>query len=291
MYATRGNLLMPQAETMIGASPPHHRQDRRGLGHGTPHALTKGMQLDAFAVSVPGRRNNNEDAVCARPELGLFVVADGLGGYEGGEIASSITVETIHDLVRRTAGDGDVTWPYKLDRRHSLDENEMIIATKLANDRIVARRRGLHDQMGSTVALARFGCGTAVIAHVGDSRVYRLRDGALQQLTADHSLLNQMLAAGMAIDANFPFRHVITRALGLGLTAEPDVQRTKVYTGDVYLLCSDGLYEPFEPETIAMHLDPVVHGASVEATCKQIVDAAFEAGSRDNISAVIVRTC
>lgn len=249
------------------------------------------MLLDAFAVSVPGRRNNNEDAVCARPELGLFVVADGLGGYEGGEIASSIAVETIYDLVRRTAADCDVTWPYKIDRARSIDENEMIVATKLANDRIVARRRGPHDQMGSTVALARFAGDHAVIAHVGDSRVYRLRDGAIQQLTADHSLVNQMIAAGMQPDAGFPFRHVITRALGLGTTADPDVQRTRVITGDVYLLCSDGLYEPFDVETIAMHLDPITRGGCVETTCKTIVDAAYEAGSRDNISAVIVRAC
>src|SRR5688572_15394208 len=155
------------------------------------------MVLDAFALTVAGRRTNNEDAICARPELGLFVVADGLGGYEGGEVASTIAVETIWELVRRTAGDADVTWPYRLDRTRSLDENEVIVATKLANDRILARRNGPLDQMGSTVALVRFGRTAGnehrvVIAHVGDSRVYRLRDGALAQLTADHSLVNQM---------------------------------------------------------------------------------------------------
>jgi serine/threonine protein phosphatase PrpC len=248
------------------------------------------MQLDAFAVTIPGRRTNNEDAVCARPDLGLFVVADGLGGYDGGEIASSITVETITDLVRRTAGDADVTWPYKLDRTRSLDENEVIVATKLANDRIVARRCGVLDQMGSTVALIRFVDSTAVIAHCGDSRVYRLRDGALQQLTADHSLVNQMIAAGMAPEAAFPWRHVITRALGLA-SAEPDVTSAPVITGDIFLLCSDGLYEPLSPAAIAAVLDPITCGGSVEEACKQLVDAAYEGGSRDNISAVVVRAC
>lgn len=254
------------------------------------------MQLDAFALSIAGRRTNNEDAVCARPELGLFVVADGLGGYEGGEIASSITVDTIADLIRRTASDADVTWPYAIDRGRSVHENEVIVATRLAHDRIVARRSGIHDQMGSTVALVRFLAATGtvadrvVIGHVGDSRVYRLRDGALAQLTADHSLANQMIAAGMVIDAGFPYRHIITRALGLG-AADPDVRSATVTTGDVYLVCSDGLYEPLEPAQIAAGLDPAAHGRSVADTCRQLVAAAYEAGSRDNISAVVVRAC
>ena len=252
------------------------------------------MQLDAFALSIAGRRNNNEDAVCARPELGLFVVADGLGGYEGGEIASTVTVQTISDLVRRTAGDADVTWPYSLDRSRSLDENEVIVATRLAHDRIVARRTGVHDQMGSTVALLRFARSAndnhVVIGHCGDSRVYRLRDGAIEALTADHSLANQMKAAGMVIDANFPYRHIITRALGLG-SADPEVRSTQVVSGDVYLLCSDGLYEPLSDAEMATLLDPVTRGVAIEHAVRQLVAAAYEAGSRDNISAVVVRAC
>jgi serine/threonine protein phosphatase PrpC len=220
------------------------------------------------------------------------VVADGLGGYDGGEVASTITVETIFDLVRRTASDGDVTWPYRLDRTRSLDENEVIVATKLANDRIVARRSGVLDQMGSTVALLRFARNDnkLVIAHVGDSRVYRLRGEALAQLTADHSLVNQMIASGMQPEAAFPWRHVITRALGLA-SAEPEVQSSTALTGDIYLLCSDGLYEPLENHAIAALLDPITTGGSIEQACKRLVDTAYEAGSRDNISAVVVRAC
>ena len=100
------------------------------------------MQLDAFALSIAGRRSNNEYAVCARPDLGLFVVADGMGGYEGGEIASALAVEAIHELVRRTASDADVTWPYKIDPALTPSENELMIATRLANARIAERRVG-----------------------------------------------------------------------------------------------------------------------------------------------------
>lgn len=243
------------------------------------------MQLDAFALTIAGRRSNNEDAVCARPELGLFVVCDGLGGYEGGEIASALAIETIHELVRRTAGDADVTWPYKFDPRHSIAENEVVVATRLANDRIHARRCGGLEQMGSTVAMLRFANGKVVIAHVGDSRAYRLRGGTLEQLTIDHSLVSQMIAAGMQPDAAFPWRHVITRALGMA-EAMPDVHSEPVRAGDVYLLCSDGLYEPLEPEEIAALLD-----AGPEAACRRLIDAAYAAGSRDNISAVVVHAC
>jgi serine/threonine protein phosphatase PrpC len=244
------------------------------------------MQLDAFALTIAGRRTNNEDAVCARPDLGLFVVCDGLGGYDGGEIASALAVETIHELVRRTAGDADVTWPYKIDPEHSLEENEVVVATRLANDRIHARRSGLLEQMGSTVAMLRFARGKVVVGHVGDSRVYRLRGAAFEQLTIDHSLVSQMIAAGMAPDAAFPWRHVITRALGMA-EAMPDVHSEVVRAGDVFLVCSDGLYEPLEPGEIAALLD----GAEPEAACRRLVDAAYAAGSRDNISAVVVRAC
>jgi serine/threonine protein phosphatase PrpC len=242
------------------------------------------MQLDSYAATIAGRRPNNEDAVCARPDLGLFIVADGLGGYDGGEIASALAVDVICALVRRTARDSDVTWPYKLDPTRTIAENEVMIATKLANDQIAARReRGL-EQMGSTVAVLRIEQGCAVIGHVGDSRVYRLRAGELAQLTIDHSLVSQMIAAGMPPDAGFQWRHVITRALGMD-NAEPDVQTEAVLPGDVYMLCSDGLYEPLSDKTIAALLDE----SSPEDACRNLIDAAYAAGSRDNISAIVVR--
>jgi len=243
------------------------------------------MQLQSCALSIPGRRANNEDAICARPDLGLFVVADGMGGYEGGEVASALAVDAITELVRRTAGDKDTTWPYKIDPARTLAENEVMVATRLANDRITARRTGLLDQMGSTVVVLRLTADHAVVGHVGDSRVYRLRAGELAQLTTDHSLVAQLVANGMAPGdvAHHPFRHVVTRALGTP-TGEPEVQIDRAREGDVYLLCSDGLSEVLEEATIAALL-----GESVEDACQLLIDAAYAAGSRDNISAIVVR--
>jgi serine/threonine protein phosphatase PrpC len=241
------------------------------------------MRFDSFALSIAGRRSNNEDAVCIQPRLGLFVVADGMGGYEGGEIASALVVDTIYELVRRTAGEADVTWPYAIDPLRSVTENELMVATRLAADRVAARRSGLLSQMGSTVVALRLSGDGAVIAHVGDSRVYRLRDGALAQLTIDHSLAAELEATGQVPGDDFPWRHVVTRALGTA-TSTPDVQRQGVQPGDVFLLCSDGLSEVLTGAQIAALL-----AAPVEPACHALVEAAYAAGSRDNISAVVVR--
>lgn len=241
------------------------------------------MRFESHALTIAGRRANNEDAVCAQPGLGLFVVADGMGGYEGGEVASALAVQAIHDLVRRTAGDADVTWPYEIDPRRSVTENELMVATRMAADRITARRAGALRDMGSTVVALRLSRDGAVIAHVGDSRLYRMRDGVVRQLTTDHSLAAQLEASGAKPDANFPWRHVITRALGTA-TSEPDVQRQAICTGDVFLLCSDGLSEVLEPPAIAALL-----AQPAEAACRALIDAAYAGGSRDNISAIVVR--
>ena len=241
------------------------------------------MKLDAFALTITGRRNNNEDAISARPDLGLYVVADGMGGYEGGEVASAIAVDSITELVRRTAGDADCTWPYAIDPQRSPTENELLVATRLANDRIAARRVGELRDMGSTVVALRIAGDRAIVAHVGDSRLYRLRAGVVAQLTIDHSLVAQLEASGMPVAADFQWRHVVTRALGTHL-GEPDVQCVPLAAGDVFLLCTDGLSEVLAPDAIAKLL-----AQPAEAACRALVDAAYAAGSRDNISAIVVR--
>ncbi|HVK78136.1 MAG TPA: protein phosphatase 2C domain-containing protein [Kofleriaceae bacterium] len=243
------------------------------------------MKLDAFALTATGRRTSNEDAVCARPDLGLFVVADGMGGYEGGEIASQVAVATIEELVARTASDQDVTWPYRIDPARGVVENEVAVATRLAGERIAARRHGPLAQMGSTVAVLRVDDARAVIGHVGDSRVYRLRGGVVEQLTIDHSLWAQLVATGAELPEreDFPYRHVVTRALGTP-SGDPDLRVEPLARGDVFLLCSDGLSEVLDEAQLAALL-----ALPAQAACHALVAAAYQAGSRDNISAVVVR--
>ena len=219
------------------------------------------MQLDAFALSTTGRRAHNEDAVCARPDLGLFVVADGMGGYEGGEVASQVAVGAIEELVARTAGDADVTWPFGADPR--LDPvarprtSSPAPSPGRAAARIAAAKVGPLAQMGSTMVAIRIDPRRrlAVIGHVGDSRAYRLRGGRLERLTVDHSLWEELVAAGAAPAERtaFPYRHVITRALGTP-HAEPELRVDALAPGDVFLLCSDGLSEVLADQVIAMRL-------------------------------------
>jgi PPM family protein phosphatase len=253
---------------------------------GIPRALSAGMKLDASALTVTGRRQSNEDAICSRPELGLFVVADGMGGYEGGEVASQLAVETIEELVRRTASGCDVFWPPgTVDLAIGPIENEVAIATRMANQRIVAGRRGALAQMGSTVAVLRLAPGQrAVLGHVGDSRIYRLRAGALVQLTTDHSLYAQLIAEGHDPGDDFPYGHVVTRALGTP-SGEPELATGDVRTGDVYLVCSDGLSGALDQPAIAALLEL----ERADAACRALVDAALAAGSRDNVSVIVVR--
>lgn len=247
------------------------------------------MQLDTFAMSITGRRPHNEDAVCVRPDLGLFVVADGMGGYEGGEIASQVAVGAIEELVARTAGDADVTWPYRADPRLDPVASELAVATRLAAARIADAKVGPLAQMGSTVVAIRIDPRRRlmVTGHVGDSRAYRLRAGRLERLTVDHSLWEQLVAAGAepADREAFPYRHVITRALGTP-HAEPELRVDAVAPGDAFLLCSDGLSEVVAEAAIAAAL-----ARPAAEACRALVDAAYQGGSKDNISAVVVRVC
>jgi serine/threonine protein phosphatase PrpC len=246
------------------------------------------MRFDYAARTTCGRRANNEDAVCADPYVGLYAVADGMGGYEGGEIASRIVVDTLHEFLGRVRADAEATWPYGLDPSLGFEENLLSVAVRLASAQISAQRTGPLNRMGSTVALLLQRDERAIIAHVGDSRVYRLRGGVLEALTRDHSLWAEMQAAGVP---DLPpleqcsFRNVITRALGLDGSARPDVRLERLAAGDVYLLCTDGVTEKLDDGAIARRLA----APSAEAACQALVEAAYEAGGRDNITAVVLR--
>ena len=245
------------------------------------------MKLRSTALTHVGRRQNNEDSLICEPSLGLYAVADGMGGYEGGEVASQLAVQTLVEFVKRNQVDDDVTWPYKLDCALSLDENLAITAARLAHDQIACRRSGRLAQMGSTLAMMLLrDRSRAIVAHIGDSRVYRLRHGKLEQLTVDHSMYEELARTGtpdLPSRRDFPYSNVITRALGI--SGKADVMTIDLRPGDLYLLCTDGLCETMETAEMAR----ILTSHTFDDACRVLVEAAYTSGGRDNITAVLVK--
>jgi len=256
---------------------------RRWQSPGTMTAPSPSLR--AHAATHVGRRDNNEDSFLADRPLGLFAVADGMGGYEGGEIASHLAVDTLYRFFSRGAPYEDITFTsFGADGR-SPAESMMQMALRLADAEIKKQRNGRLASMGSTIAAILMRGEHAVIAHVGDSRVYGFRDGALMPLTIDHSLYAEMVAAGISRTRARDHRHVVTRALGVPGRSRPDVATFAVRSGDAFLLCTDGVTDVLpdgEIEAILSELDPA---RAVDA----IVAEAYVSGSPDNITVLHVR--
>ncbi len=250
------------------------------------------MRIEVAGRSHVGmKRNHNEDAFLVLADEQLFCVADGMGGHASGEIASRIAVEELEDFYRRTSKDADLTWPFKMDRTRNYEENRLATGIKLANTRIfeTANTDVSYRGMGTTIVSLHFADGGVYVGHVGDSRAYCLRAGALRQMTEDHSLLNDYLKAkkltAEEIDA-FPHKNVIVRALGMKDTVQVDVDRFEVSDGDVFLLCSDGLSGMVNDEAM---MAAVQASSDLEATCAQLIDLANAAGGNDNITCILLR--
>ncbi|MDQ3037899.1 MAG: protein phosphatase 2C domain-containing protein [Myxococcota bacterium] len=248
-------------------------------------------KIEGAGSSDKGRRARNEDAHRVMPEIGFFVVADGMGGYEGGAVASLVTVETLADFYARNACDRDLTWPFVVDPELDLPRNQALCGMRLAHDAVRARKRGPLAQMGSTVAAIAFHGERAVIAHAGDSRAYRLRARTLTQLTRDHSFVEEIAARGDGISPAdrariaAQFGHVITRAIGIGGDIEPGLSLVDVRAGDVFLLCTDGVHGVLDDEELAETLALFAPRDAADI----LVQRAIEAGSSDNVTAVVAR--
>ena len=246
------------------------------------------MNIQSASYTHIGRRKNNEDFFGNLPELGLFIVADGMGGHEGGEIASQLTTKTIYNFFQRALVDREVTWPYALDRSLSLPENMVDTAVRLANQEVVFRRIGRLASMGSTVVVMSVRGERCVIGHVGDSRVYRVRGSDTQQLTVDHSLYEYLKASTgkeMPPIEEFTHNNVITKAIGTQDKVRPDLRIETPQPGDVFVLCSDGLSGVLGPNEIG----DLAQNDDLAVACKNMVEAAYQKGSKDNITAVLVR--
>jgi PPM family protein phosphatase len=250
----------------------------------------------AWAVAThPGlKRDSNEDAYAARPDLGLFLVADGMGGHAAGEVASKLTAETIEAFAHDTRSrDTNRTWPFPLDPALSIDANRLKAAFRLANRQVAARMESAQELRGmATTASAvlmdtRPDGARAAIGHVGDSRVYLYRGGELRQLTDDHSWVGEQIRSGVMTDADarrHPWRNVVTRAIAGGTDPEVDVIELDMAPGDRLLLCSDGLSGVVSTEEMGR----LTSRAGLAAACAALIDAANAAGGPDNITALLI---
>jgi serine/threonine protein phosphatase PrpC len=231
-------------------------------------------------------REHNEDAIGADPDIGLMVLADGMGGYNAGEVASGIAVQIVTDLATEGASreDRDDTDPHSGLMRQSIVLRDAIYrANKIIYQ--TAQSQTHCEGMGTTIVACMFYDNKISIAHVGDSRGYRVRGGNLEQITLDHSLLQELVDRGFysAEEAQRSTnRNYVTRALGVEPTVEVEVREYDVKPGDIYLLCSDGLSDMVEDEDI--HLTINTFNASLDVVGQQLVDLANDHGGRDNVS-------
>jgi protein phosphatase len=248
----------------------------------------------SWAVSSdPGlRRSSNEDSFRTRPDLGLFIVADGMGGHVAGEVASRVAVEAIEIFIQETAGaDKNRTWPFPFEPALSLEANRLKAAFRLANRRIGSAIADSNDLRGmaTTASAILTGIDSACVAHVGDSRVYVLSDDGLHQITHDHSWVEEQVRAGtMSPTAarQHPWRNVVTRALSGGEDPEVDVTQISPAGSERYLLCSDGLFSVVSDEQIAAVMGD--RGIPLEQICQRLIEAANAGGGPDNITALVL---
>ena len=245
----------------------------------------------AGETNVGKKRAHNEDNFGILTDHGVYVVADGMGGHASGEVASQLAIDTVREFFEATHDDPEKTWPYKMDRSKGYEENRLITAIKLANLRIFekAQRESKSRGMGTTL-VSIFAVEDGVYtAHVGDSRCYRVRGGQIEQLTEDHSLLNDYIKMKHLTPeeiANFPHKNVIVRALGMKETVKVDTRFESPQAGDTFLLCSDGLCGPVTDEQI---LEAVISSPDIQTASRKLIDKANENGGPDNITAVLAR--
>ena len=244
-------------------------------------------------TDVGREREHNEDAFLVMAEYDLAIVADGMGGHNAGDVASSMAVDRISTFFKHTESE-DSTWPFHFDTNLSYEENRLIGGIQVANKSIYhqSSQPSAQEGMGTTVVSLCFSARDTMgyVGHVGDSRCYLLREGQLSQVTRDHSLLNDYLDAmpdmseerKQAIPTN-----VITRALGMQSTVQVDLSRVPLEKGDLFMLCSDGLSGMISDEDIETTMRE--GGEDLAAVAQKLIDGANEAGGEDNVTVVLVR--
>lgn len=241
------------------------------------------MKVQTWSISEIGlTRKSNQDSVGHFPDLSLFMVADGMGGHADGEVASRMAVDVIHRFFE------DVTAP-----RNPTDVESLKRAVELANQRIHEQGHSGAGQphgrsLGTTIVVLKLGLDAqqATWVHVGDSRLYRVRDGKLALLTADHTLFGQEYWDKRTVPTDLPHTNRLVQALGLNEQVDVAAGADTLRVGDVFLLCSDGVSGQLDAEALQQHLTT---SASLQAAGEALIQLSLQAGGRDNASAILVR--
>ena len=249
-------------------------------------------KIEIAQLTDTGRvREHNEDAIGSNPDIGLMVLADGMGGYNAGEVASGIAVQIVTDLASEAATREELT---NVDAHSGLMRQSIILRDAVyRSNKIIyqtAQSQTQCEGMGTTIVACIFYDNKVSVAHVGDSRAYRLRDSVLEQITLDHSLLQELVDRGFYSHEEAQRstnRNYVTRALGVEPTVEVEVHEYDVSPGDIYLLCSDGLPDMVEDDDI--HLTISTFNDSLEVVGQQLIDLANDHGGRDNVSVMLAQ--
>jgi len=256
--------------------------------HAPPVTASVPMTIEMHAAVDPGRaRSNNEDSVALDEGVSLAVLADGMGGYNAGEVASSMATSFIRTELGRWLSEASIQ-ASDAEVRRAMD-----ICVDNANRAIfnAANSNPQYAGMGTTLVVAVFRGERLLLGHVGDSRCYRLRAGRLQQITRDHSLLQEQIDAGLITPEQAAFsanKNLVTRAVGVEDTVLLETHQHDVLPGDIFLMCSDGLSDMLDDTGIAQLM---LANESMETSAHALIDAANDAGGKDNISVILVRAC
>ena len=247
--------------------------------------IQEGIKLTIYGETDVGKlREHNEDSIGWDTDMGLVLLADGMGGHNAGEVASELAVNSIREALQ------DVLAP-NLVASNVIDFNDALReAIIYANDEIIrmANERLECAGMGTTIVITLFHGNRVIIANVGDSRIYRLREKKLTQISKDHSLVQEMLDNGYISEEEAQMsasRNLITRALGIADQVEVDVTQDTVEDGDLYLLCSDGLTDLVTDDEILQLL--LLYKDDLKSGCQELISMANEKGGKDNISVIL----
>ena len=248
--------------------------------------------LEITTCTDPGMvRSHNEDSVAADPANGLVVLADGMGGYNAGEVASGMATTVIVTEMRQLLSGV---------RPHDVDQGSSEqVAARLVREQVLKANTSIYQAaqsqpqyagMGTTLVVCLFYDNRVLVAHLGDSRLYLQREGRFKQVTRDHSLLQEQIDSGIITveqAKKAAHKNLVTKALGIDPVVEPEIHEYATKPGDIYLLCSDGLCDMVEDEDIGMTLEAL--GSNLKLAAQQLVQMANDNGGRDNVSVILVR--